>query len=635
MILDDEDQPTSHRDALESMTADSLKKLAALTGERPPSRKADLISLILRHLDGERLQKVWESLDELQRAAVAEVVHSPTAVCSACQFRAKYGGDPAWSDKGKSRYDDAPTPLRFFFYGRSMPRDLKKRLEGFVPKPRPVAIDIVDPLPSVYKVELKVWNESLRIHECGIDQVPLAVHERDLAAQRELISVLRLVDSGKVAVSDKTRKASTATIAAITALLEGGDYYPYVKPVSDWEDENAGPIRAFAWPLLIQAGGLAQLSGSRLQLTRSGRKALSDSPAATLRALWKKWADSTMLDELSRIDCVKGQTGKGKRCLTAVSPRRGAVAGSLAECAAGKWILTEDFWRYMRATAAGLEVTRGDAWGLYIGELQYGSLGYDGNDSILNGRYLLALLLEYVSTLGMIDVALIPPAAGARNDFRGLWGTDELSFFSRYDGLMYLRLTPLGAYCLDVKPGYQPAPLEARPVLSIRPNLGILAGPDLEQSDRLALDAYATRVSESIWALESGKLLAAIEAGKQLEEIREFLVARSGEALPETVVHLLDDTATRTTMFRDVGLARLIECADSSLAAMIANDSRARKHCTRAGDKHLVVPAASETAFRRALRESGFILLAARASETAGNGRRAKDRAGDPPLEES
>jgi hypothetical protein len=96
----------------------------------------------------------------------------------------------------------------------------------------------------------------------------------------------------------------------------------------------------------------------------------------------------------------------------------------------------------MQATGNDFAVTR-NAWELYICEQQYGSLGYDRGARILNERYLLSLLLEYAATLGMIDVALIPPA-GARRDFRGLWGTDELPFFSRYDGLMYFRLTPVG-----------------------------------------------------------------------------------------------------------------------------------------------------------------------------------------------
>jgi hypothetical protein len=447
-----------------------------------------------------------------------------------------------------------------------MPADLKARLKTFVPAPRPMEIVALDRLPANYDRPYERWNPDQRTSEKGTEPVVLAVHETERAAQRDLLSVLRLVDAGKVAVSDKTRRASASTIEAITALLDGGDYYPQVLAKSKWEDENAGPIRAFAWPLLIQAGGLAQLSGTRLQLTKTGRKALSEQAAATIRALWKKWMDTTMFDELARMDCVKGQNGKGKRGLSASSSRREAIADSLAGCPAGRWIATDDFLRYMEASGSDFSVTR-DAWDLYICDPQYGSLGYDGSERVLNQRYVFALLLEYAATLGILDVALIAPA-GARRDFRKLWGTDELPFFSRYDGLMYFRITPLGAWCLGAESEYQPAPVEAKPVLRILPNLEIAAaGPGLEQSDRLALNVYALPVSDFVWRLEAGKLLAAIEEGRPLEEFREFLTARSGAAIPDTVARLLDDVAERCTKVHDRGLARLIECADAALAA--------------------------------------------------------------------
>jgi hypothetical protein len=603
---------------LGSMNSDDLRRLAALTGQKVPSRKGDMAALIVQYLAGERLHTVWERLDELQRAAVSEAVHSPFSQFEAGLFRAKYGRDPDWGPTGKSGYGRDPSVLCFFFYRNGViPDDLKTRLLMFVPAPRKTTIAALDRLPQVYKRPFERWNEKQRTREKGTEDVPLTVHETEQAAQRELLSVLRLVDAGRVSVSDKTRRASGSTIDAITAILDRGDYYPRVPVKDKWYDENAGPIRAFAWPLLIQAGGLAQLAGTRLQLTKAGRKALSEPVAGTIRTLWTKWMNTTILDELARVDCVKGQTGKGKRGLTAVSARRETIADSLAECPPGGWIATEEFVRYMQATGNDFAVTH-NAWDLYICEQQYGSLGYEGGARILSERYLLSLLLEYAATLGMIDVALIPPA-GARRDFRNLWGTDELPFFSRYDGLMYFRLTPLGAYCLDVESGYQPAPVEVRPVLRVLPNLEIAAtGSDLEQSDRLALDAYAAPVSDFVWRLEAGKLLAAIEAGRQLEEIREFLAARSGTPLPDTATRLLDDVAERTTKVHDRGLARLIECADAALAALIANDTRTRKHCMRAGERHLVVAGSSEAAFRRALRDAGY-LLAAEANRPAKN----------------
>jgi hypothetical protein len=94
------------------------------------------------------------------------------------------------------------------------------------------------------------------------------------------------------------------------------------------------------------------------------------------------------------------------------------------------------------------------------------------------------------------------------------------AYFSRYDGLMFFRVTPLGAHCFRAESVPQPAPIAVKPVLRMRPNLEIAAvGADLQPSDRLALDAYATPVSDLVWRLDAGTLLTAIEAGRPVAEI--------------------------------------------------------------------------------------------------------------------
>jgi hypothetical protein len=281
---------------------------------------------------------------------VAEVVHSSSSHFLADRFAAKYGRSPDWGTIDKYGYRLSPSPLGFFFYGGVMPDDIKARLKTFVPEPVATKVKTVSELPAAYDQPWSRWNPKTRTVDKGTEEVPLAVHQTELIAQRELFLLLRLIDSGKVAVSDKTRRPSAATIKAITKVLEGGDYYPILPVKSKWHNENAGPIRAFAWPLIVQAGGLAQLSGSKLQLTKDGRSALSQPASETLARLWSKWIDTTLIDELSRIDCVKGQTGKGKRGLTALSARRGAVADTLADCPAGPWISSDEFHRFVRAS---------------------------------------------------------------------------------------------------------------------------------------------------------------------------------------------------------------------------------------------------------------------------------------------
>jgi hypothetical protein len=318
------DIPTLGVALSECVTVDDLKKLAALLSkEKLPTRKAELAAVVMRQLEGERLQATWHRLDELQRAAVAEVVHSGSTRFPADRFRAKYGQEPNWGTGDEYSYRFSPSALCLFFYGKGvMPRDLKERLKAFVPPPVPANLKTVAELPAACAVPFSRWNPGNRTVEKGTKQIPLEVHETERPAREELLAVLRLVDAGKVSVSEKTRRPSAATVGAVTRILVDVDYYPHLPVVKKRHDENAGPIRAFAWPLLLQAGRLAQLSGSRLRLTKAGRRALAEPAAETIRTLWSQWLGTNILDELSRIDCVKGQTGGGKRGLTAVPSRR-------------------------------------------------------------------------------------------------------------------------------------------------------------------------------------------------------------------------------------------------------------------------------------------------------------------------
>jgi hypothetical protein len=103
-------------------------------------------------------------------------------------------------------------------------------------------------------------------------------------------------------------------------------------------------------------------------------------------------------------------------------------------------------------------------------------------------------------------------------------------------------------------------------------------------------------------------LLAALESGKSVRELREGLLARSTDELPQTVAQFLDDIETRAGRLRDAGTARLIECADVELAALITHDRTLQGLCMPAGDRYVAVPAASEASFRKALRKVGYSL---------------------------
>ncbi len=426
----------------------------------------------------------------------------------------------------------------------------------------------------------------------------VTVRLTEAAALGNLRAVLQQCAAGRLRCSEKTSRPSAATVGVVAAALVDGDF------------SNREPIAAYAWPLLLQAGGLAELAGGRLQLTGRGRAALTGPAEETIRRMWSRWLSHGVIDEMSRIEAIKGQ--RSARALTAVKPRRQAVGQALAACPPGEWLDVDEVFARVRQLASDMTVAR-DVWKLYIAEPQYGSLGYAGFHDwpVVEGRYVLCLLFEYAASLGLFDVALADPA-GAREDFRHNWGTDDLMQLSRYDGLRAVRLTALGAYAMDLTPSYELVvqPASVGPSLEVLANLEVVVTGVLRPGDELQLDAYAQRTSDRVWSLSAASLLAAVDRGRALEELTQFLQQQAGHALPSSVTTLIGDITGRASSVRSLGVVHLIECADPPLAALIAGDRHLRRLCSAVGDRHLAVLLEHESAFREALRALGYALAA-------------------------
>jgi hypothetical protein len=612
-VIPDAIQPVKLVDFLESQTVRELKKLAGLLEAALPTRKAELVALIEKHLqDARYLRQLWDRLDEWQRAAIAETLQSGRF--DAAAFRAKYGRDPDWGQQDHYRQEWSPAPLHLFIYGQAIiPSDLRKRLQAFASPPRPLEIATVDTPPPAVKQRRYLYDPKTRRGGQREIEVPITCLETERAAQHDVHAVLRLIEAGRLPISAKTRQVGTAGARAVAEVLQGGDFYPLDEP-SVYGQTAPGPIKAFAWPLIVQAAGLANLAGNRLQLTPAGRKALQTAPHLVLRRTWESWQKNKLLDEFNRIHTIKGQGRRG--ALAPVAGRRAVVAAALRDYPANRWTTVDEFFRFIQATGHTFAVA-GQEWYLYISDPSYGSLGYEGHAKwpVLQGRYILVLLLEYAATMGLIDVAYVPPS-GARRDY-AMWGTDDLDCLSRYDGLLYLRINGLGAWCLGQTADYAPAPLDIRRAIRVLPNHEIVALEPLPPGDVLLLERFAERTADAVWRIERTRVIETIEQGYSGAEIGEFLEARSGDHLPGNVAVFLRETAERVAGLVDRGPAHLIAVQDPALVQLIANDRRLGALCMPAGERHLVVPEETGATFRRLLRELGYGVSAPRKRDPA------------------
>ena len=269
-------------------------------------------------------------------------------------------------------------------------------------------------------------------------------------ALSNLVAVLELTADGQMRCSAATRRPLTATVRLVEDALVAGDYYDGADLDGARHDgphhDGGEPIAAFAWPMLLQAGGLARLAGAGLELTPRGEAVLARPSYQALSELWGRWLKSVSHDELSRIEAIRGQRKPGT--LTTAGRRRAAVAEGLAAVEPGIWIDVDTLFAIVRAQPAPLAVARSPLaqWRLYLIDSHCGSLGPAGATAwnVLEGRYALCVLFEYAATLGVIDVAYTGPR-GARDDYRRLWGADRYDSLSRYDGLAAVRVNDLGA----------------------------------------------------------------------------------------------------------------------------------------------------------------------------------------------
>lgn len=587
-------------EAFELLTIKDLQPLAKLVAGEPPTRKPDLVGELTRAMSqpGE-VCRLDSELSALGKAAIREALANPDGRLDLARFEAKYGSKPSWEMFRSERAVQLFMPLDL-----TIPEDLCLIVGNFVPKPEKPTIPTLDELPEAVPEQLSSGG-----HDWGTkpELMPLRQRLTAPAAIREFPTVLHLVDSGKLAVSEKTRRPSLKSVELVEPLLVDGDFFQ-TEDRSQYKEQPGWDLatRAFAWPCIVQAAGLTSVSAGKLSLSPAGRKALDQPAQFGLRAAWKKWVGTQVCDEFERIDAIKG---KQSARLSAVADRRSAVSEALKECPTSRWVAIDEFFRLLKASGRDFPVAR-DPWKLYITEQRYGYFAERGEVEwkMLQGRFIMAMLFEYAATLGLIDVAYVAPQ-WARADYCGHWGTDDYDCLSRYDGLKFFRINGLGAWCLDLVDDYQPEPIVLKKTWKALPNHDVVSTEHSpEPADALFLDRVADRISDQVWRLDRDKILRAIEDGLAIDTLREFLEERSSEPVPANVQTFLADLRSRATRLRDRGAAHMIECADAETALNLLSDTKLKTICLLAGDRTLVFPASQESAVRNQLRKLGYVI---------------------------
>lgn len=587
-------------DLLSGLNADVLNALARKLGVPCAStRKPDVIAALDMLIHG-NAQQILDHLSATEQQLLAEAAFGDGSV-HAERFAAKYG--VACPLPIAHVYPPSKASALLVFIGGQygplrLPASVAKVLRSVLCEPAAATVAVTDSLPALYFPPENWRKRASR---------PLHIHEGERIVFPELRQILKLVQAGKLKVADKSRRPTEVTARLIGEVLLVPDFLlePPADQVTKYT-QRAGAVRAHAWGVLVQQCGWAKVRGGRLSLTASGHRLLGSIDVAEFVLGVGEFLADDKFDEFNRINYIRGQSGGGRRHLTPPSERRFAICESMHGWPLDKWVGFDEAARYTQASGHGFEVTEADHT-LYFGELQYGSLSGQGPE--IGRQYMRAFLFESLTTLGLIDVAYTYPHS-LWPELGDSWGIDELSFCGRYDGLLYLRLNALGAYCLGIAGAYERPIQQTTEAFRILPNreVVLLTSRQPSTADRHMLELYASRKSDLVWELDGGRILNHLESGGSVEDVLHFLESNTSGPLPETVRTMLSDLSRGAAAIVGAEESLLIECADDHVAALIAHDTQAAKCCYLAGGKRLAIPKRKLRAFRTAIKRLGFII---------------------------
>ncbi len=612
--------PRKHIELFEIRNLNELKKIYSIIkefmndaginiGGLQVTKKAEIIKSIMDVLnDDDNLKIIFKSLTEIEQNALKEAIYSGDNRLDMFLFKIKYGTDNIYRKQEKYSYFSSYShisPIELFLTRRFIiPEDISNRLKTFVEKPKGHKVIYESDIPETY--DLHSYKGKLN--------VKIKVHETELASLHDLPMILNLIKDKSISVSSSTSRVTKSGAKKISKVLINGDFYEEEDFASlfRYPEIKFGEIgiKPFAWALILQAGNLAQQDGSKLSLSRKGERSLNKPSHEVIKDLWERWLKTNIINELNRIEVIKGQKSKSRPIYQPMDARR-SIASALSKLDIGEWIHIDDLIKNLSLGGNFFDVVR-DYYKIYIEDPMYGYLDQGDTKTqwnVTNGRFLRAFLLEYAATLGIIDVGIVPPW-GAVSDFTSLWGTEDLLCISRYDGLLYIRLTNLGAYVLEKIRDYKPPQFEDKALFEVLPNFDIvIKGSNVKPAEEFMLEKFARKVSDRTWTISKDDILLSLQKGTDINEIIDFMKAKSDkDELPESVMKFIEDIEANQNKLKYHSNAIIIECSDPRLAMLIANEKEIKKHCMIANERYLVVDEKKETVLKKVIRDLGYVL---------------------------
>ncbi|MBN2684014.1 MAG: helicase-associated domain-containing protein [Pontiellaceae bacterium] len=561
---------------INEFTTSDLQRVFRGLNRKCPSRKAEMVAELNRIWLNEPLE-ILDRMSEAERVMLADCVHEEQDEVFPERLKARHGLSFRFGYDLCDRTDKSIQYIQLFI-SRDYPGEYLL-LED-------VGDALMKHLPK---------SEALAVKTSSPDLDDLKLFESEALVFPELKRMLQLVAAGKLRVSEKTGLPSAPAMkAAATALVVS--------------DDKRGPNRSFIWPVLLQQCGWARFRAGKFGLTSTGKALLEEFSAEAFKKGIFQLRFDDKFDEILQVSEIKGFRGRdARRNWNPAAARRMDVLNELGRFPVNEWVSMDDAYSFLVSGGVDCRVVL-DGSALYICDREYGALY--GCEWKIGKVYFRQLVCESLATLGLVDL-LHREEDARRSDLAGTWGMDGTDGLTRYDGIVYIRLTPLGRFCLgEGETVYEQPAAEQRELFKVLPNheIAVVDPAGFSVADSAQLERVARKVSDAVWKMDRRTIFAALENGEGEADILSVLEAGSANSIPEPVLRLIRETVARSG--KVVGREEAVAVAfdEESTAVLVASDRSILPTVLGRNGAVVFVRAKNLKKFQGGLRKMGILL---------------------------
>ncbi len=577
----------------------ALRALLKLVGHPNPNevRRDEAIFYLIQQLHSKSaLRELWDKLSPITQKAISFTVHTTEGTYRPDLVRLRYGQAPPPPQKYWSGY--IPSELDLFL------DEDKRILSELYPLLRVVA-------PKPERWEMPVHPEPPpRYESIGFERSP-----GPEAGLQDLTMVLALAGQKKLQVNDRMLPTFESAQLILDNLAAGDflnhqrvkDPYDTIKPV--------GLVRFALGSGLVKLGPRTGYN-TTLVLTPMGWEWLIRPSSDLLVDALDAWTNNTLYDEIDRIDHLRN-VNKPSDQRTPPSERRDKIIETLSWSPHNAWLSVDDFFTALKLWQHDFEV---DPELNAIDDMNGRKMSIDELKDpwrAVQGAYTLVILFEILGSIGALDLAYTepqhaPPFLEAPTES---WQR-PITPYTRYDGLTYFRINPLGAYLLGhTRRYYLPKSISERfyvidedlifqptrdPLLPYQHQILPLVGVEGEDG-RFRLD-------KTLW-------LQAQQLDNTLKERKELLLARHDGPLSPVVEDWLDQAEADSTALRKGRTMITIQVRRPEVRNAILEDPELRRYCRLLDDRTLLIPSSRERAFIRKVMQLGYGMVGGNGSK--------------------